>query len=267
METLLTFMAAVSDLLPPSQDQRDRTTPEYREWLGSLAVDIKERGVRSPLYVVRREDKLEVLAGETRRQASMLAGRDRVPVIVIEGDLTPAQILREAVLENDMRANFSPLERARCYTELMRLNGWSQAELARSVFVKPAFVTKTLAIFNKLPETLRDKVANGTLCPTAGYHLARLKDPVTMTDLADKLEKGLLTRDSVAERVKSMLGKPKPKEKPVKVSLPGAVVVFTEPVVAKMEAVLAKIDAGIKKAVKHGLPMTSLPSILKGGDA
>ncbi len=267
MDLIRTQEFAISALLPPAQDQRDRSTPEYREWLGSLSADIKERGIRSPLLLMPRADKLEVLAGETRRQAAMLAGLQKVPGIILERALTLAEIARERLLENEMRSNLSPLERARIYGELMRLNGWSQAELARAVFVTTGYVSKTLAIFSKLPDPIREKVANGTLCPTAAYHLTRVKDPAAMTELAEKLEKGLLTRDSVGDRVTRMIGKRKANEKPIKISVPGAVVTFTELASTKMEAALAKIDAGIKKAVKHGLPMTSLPSILKGGDA
>lgn len=257
----------IANLIPPARDLRDRSTAEYRDWLANLAADVKERGVRNPLYVVRRGDLFEIVAGETRRQASMLAGITEAPVIVLDRELSQGESLREQLLENEMRRNLTPIERAQSYLDLMRLNGWSQTELARAVFVATGYVSKTLAIFNKLPEEIRDMVAKGLLCSTAAYQLSRLKDPTVIKDLADKFVQGLLTRDSLAERVKRLLGKPAGKAKPVKIVLAGAVVQFTDHAFDRMESVLAKLGEAIRKAVKHGLPASALPSLLKGGEA
>jgi ParB/RepB/Spo0J family partition protein len=249
-----------SRLIPPSNDPRQFRDPAY---IASLAADLRIRGMRHPIYVIRKGDKLEVLTGETRRLAALQAGLEAVPVIVLDRPLTEAEVLIERLLENELRSDFSPLEKARIYIDLMRLNGWSQAELASAVHVSPGEVSRTLAVSKRLPEDLQAKVASGELCPAIAYQLSRLPDPAAMRELADKAAKGLLKRDAAESQVARLLGKRAKKEKEVKVNLGGIVIVIRVHDLQKVFALLGTLDGALKKLEKHGLPLSSLPSLLK----
>lgn len=250
-----------SRLLPPSNDPRQSRDPEY---ITRLATDLKARGMRHPIYAIRKGDKLEVLTGETRRLAAQQAGLDAVPVEVLDRPLTPSETMLERLLENELRSDFSPLEKAGIYAELMRLNGWSQAELAKSVHVSPGEVSKVLAVSKRLPADLQEKVASGELCPTIAYQLSRLSDPATMRELAEKAMKGLLKRDSAEAQVSRLLGKRAKKAKPIKARTGRGIAAVIPDL--DYDAVLGELTTlvdAVKKAQKHGLPLSSLPSLLR----
>lgn len=93
--------------LTPRQDQPRRYFDE-RE-LAALAESIKADGIRNPLHVRRLTgDTYEVLAGERRYRAALMAELERVPVIVHELDDAAAANL--AVLDNLHRADLNPIE-------------------------------------------------------------------------------------------------------------------------------------------------------------
>jgi ParB family chromosome partitioning protein len=93
--------------LTPRQGQPRRYFDE-RE-LAALAESVKAEGVRNPLHVRRMaDDQYEVLAGERRYRAALMAELERVPVIVHEIDDATAANL--AVLDNLHRADLNPIE-------------------------------------------------------------------------------------------------------------------------------------------------------------
>jgi ParB family transcriptional regulator, chromosome partitioning protein len=252
----------LKSLNPPSNDPRHSRDAGY---IGRLAADIKVRGVRHPIYAFRRADgQHEVLTGETRRLAAIEAGLAEVPVIILERPLTDVEILMERLLENEMRSDFSPLERAKIYADLLRLNGWSQAELAAAIGVSEGEVSRTLTVSKRLPADLLAHVVAGRLCPTIAYHLSRLADPEAMRALADKAIKGLLTRDAAVAHVSKMTGGKSRRAKPVKVRTQGGVsVVIPHSDAEAVIAELASLIEAVKKTQKFGLPLSSLPSLLR----
>lgn len=93
--------------LAPRQGQ-PRQYFDERE-LAALAESIKAEGVRNPLHVRRlADDRYEVLAGERRLRAAVMAGLERVPVIV--HDVVDAAAANLAVLDNLHRADLNPIE-------------------------------------------------------------------------------------------------------------------------------------------------------------
>lgn len=103
--------------LTPRKDQPRRYFDE-RE-LAALAESIKAEGVRNPLHVRRLADhRYEVLAGERRYRAAMMAELERVPVIVHEIDDATAANL--AVLDNLHRADLNPIEETEAILSLVQ---------------------------------------------------------------------------------------------------------------------------------------------------
>lgn len=249
-------------LLPPSTDLREARDPEH---VARLASAMRAEGFTGTILGRKRGDKLEVVWGETRRQAALQAGLSSIPVQVVERDLTEAESLLLQLEENDIRSDFTALERAHGYQRLMQLNKWSQAELAAAVHTSTAEVSKTLAISKRLPGDLQEMVASGDLCPAIAYQLSRLSDPAQMRELADKAAKGLLKRDSVEVQVTRLLGKRVKKAKPIKARTGRGVAAMIPDL--DYDGVLAELGSlveAVKKAQRHGLPLASLPSLLKG---
>lgn len=166
-----------------------------QESLDEMAVSIKEHGVLQPLLVRPLDNgKYELVAGERRLRASILAGLERVPVVVRDMDEPVAW--EAALIENLQRENLNPIEEAAAYREMLDRHGYTQEELAKKIGKSRAHVANTVRILN-LPEEIREIIADGKL--TAGHARAILsiKDEEEQISLAHKIiGQGLSVRDS-----------------------------------------------------------------------
>ena len=97
----------LDDILP------NRFQPRFRfpeQAITELAESIKEHGVIQPILVRRLGDKYEIIAGERRYKASLLAGKRTIPAIVAElNDKDSAEV---ALIENVQRQDLTPIEEA-----------------------------------------------------------------------------------------------------------------------------------------------------------
>jgi ParB family chromosome partitioning protein len=252
-------------ILANPNDKRDRTAPAYQEWLAKLTKDVKERGIRNPLLVMRQGDALVLLAGETRRQAALGAGLEKVPVNILDRPLTPGEMLLETLQENEMRRNFTDLERAELFVEIMLETGWTQGELAHHSKVSPGQVSKALAVSSKLPDDVKALIGKGEgkVGPRAAYQISRLPNEEMMRDLAKKLADGLLTADALEVEVAKRLGKPlKKAAKAVKGKTTHGLSYVLPADFTTALTEMAALTEAIKKAEKLGLSMASVPALL-----
>src|SRR5689334_3801333 len=83
------------------------------EKLKELSESIKSDGVLQPVVVRRKGPKYELIMGERRLQAARLAGVASIPVVV--RDVSDADALRLAIVENIQRENHNPIEEAQPY--------------------------------------------------------------------------------------------------------------------------------------------------------
>jgi ParB/RepB/Spo0J family partition protein len=80
--------------------------------LQHLAADLKRRGILVPLLVRRSDDKCIIIDGHRRHAAAVLAGLEKVPCIVMDGEVTEAQVKEMRLVLELQKANWSPYERA-----------------------------------------------------------------------------------------------------------------------------------------------------------
>lgn len=266
MDPLKYALVNPANLRPNPNDKRDRTTSAYRDWLRKLTEDVKERGIRNPIQVMRDGEHLVVLAGETRRQAGLAAGLDKVPVNILDRPLTAGEMLIEALLENEMRRGFTDLERAEMYAEIMKVNGWSQAELAYHLKVSPGQVSKVVAVSSKLPDDLKALIGKGEgkIGPKPAYHVSRLPDHGVMREVAKKFLDGLLTAESLEVEVAKRLGKRPKKTKAVKGKTQKGLSFVLPADYATALAEVAALAEALRKSERLGLPIASVPALLKG---
>jgi len=133
--------------------------------LGELATSIRAKGVIQPLLVRPCEGgRYELVAGERRLRAAERAGLSRVPVVVRE--VSDAESLELAVIENVQRDDLSPLEEAVAYQRLLDEFGHTQEELAERVGKSRPAVANALRLL-RLPEPIKHDLANRRI--TAGH--------------------------------------------------------------------------------------------------
>jgi ParB family chromosome partitioning protein len=165
------------------------------ETIREMADSISEHGILQPLLVRPIENgKYELVAGERRLRAAVLAGLKKVPVIIRE--MEEPQTWEAALIENLQRENLNPVEEAAAYREMLERYGYTQEELARRIGKSRAYVANTVRLLN-LPGEIRELVKTGEL--TAGHARAilALKDEEQQLALAQKIiQQGMTVRDT-----------------------------------------------------------------------
>jgi ParB family chromosome partitioning protein len=147
-----TVLTTVSlSMVTPNPDQPRKHFAE--DALAELAASIKTRGLLQPIVVSRIADGYQLLAGERRFRAAQLAGLDRVPALIREGDDT----LEIALIENLQREDLSPLEEAEALSLLIERHGYNHREVADLLGKSRPYVSNTLALV-KLPESVKTEL-------------------------------------------------------------------------------------------------------------
>ncbi len=254
-----------SRLLPVLNDLRDREAPDYLDFFHNrLVPDIRERGVQMPLIAYWDGEMARLVDGMTRYLAALMAAVQAVPVLVYAHKPDDKALPLASLLANSLRRDMTPLELAGVYQELTRLNGWSQAELARHARVSPAHVAKVLAISTKLCPEARELVAAGKLSPRAAYALTRLPEQ-QQANLARKAVDFPLAVESVEEAVSKLLDNGrKPKAKPLKLRFDGICMTVINPTTDGLQAFFERGLAAVKKLGKDGDGPEFLPARMKG---
>lgn len=151
------------DRIRPNPDQPRRDFDE-RE-LEDLAASIREKGVLQPLILrLVPSGGYEIVAGERRWRAAQRAGLHEVPAIV--RDLSDADVLEIAIIENVQRADLNALEEAQGYRQLMDRFGHTQERLAEGLGKSRSHIANLLRLLT-LPEPVLDLLRSGKL--TAGH--------------------------------------------------------------------------------------------------
>lgn len=167
----------LSMLVPSSMNPR-KTLGDVTD----LAASIREVGILEPILVRPRETgdtpetpetSYEVVAGSRRHAAAQAAGLLMVPCLVRE--LTDAQALELAIVENNQRGDIHPLDEAEAFAALAGMNRLYTPEVIATKIGRPrAYVTGRLRLLQLVPAVREDFAADRI---TIGHadRIARLK--------------------------------------------------------------------------------------------
>ena len=157
-----------TDKIKPNPYQPRRDFDEVR--LQDLADSIKQYGVLQPLTVSRIEKEkegggliteYELIAGERRLRAAILAHVSQVPVIIRTGD-TAIMKLELAIIENLQREDLSVIDRARAFFRLANEFKFTHNEIAKKMGRSREYVSNTLRILT-LPEEILIGLSEGKI--------------------------------------------------------------------------------------------------------
>lgn len=174
--------------------------------LEELSESIKRDGVQEPVIVrATPEGGYELVSGERRVRASIMADRVLIPAVV--RDISDDDLLRLGLIENLQRENLNPIETAKAYAQLIEEFGWTQERLAQEVGKKRASVANMLRLL-QLPEAVQELVSAGTLTFGHARALAAVGSTEAQLQLAEKIvARGLSVRE--AEELVSQATAPK----------------------------------------------------------
>lgn len=172
------------------------------ESLAELAVSIKEVGILQPILVRPVDGRYVIVSGERRWRAAKLAGLATVPARVLNGSLSDTEVLQRQLIENIQRENLRPLEKSEEIDRLIRKLACTAKVAAATLGMSVASVSRSLSLL-KLPNEIREQVANGALPASVAYEIAQIGDPAEQLEMARQAAKGKLSRDSLSGRRKA----------------------------------------------------------------
>ena len=181
----------------PYQPRKEFSEEKIQE----LAQSIKENGLIQPI-IVRKSPVLgyEILAGERRYRASIVAGLSEVPVIVKQ--LSDQDMMLHSIIENLQRENLNPIEEAKAYQFLID-KGFTHTEIAEKMGKSRPYITNLVRLLG-LPKHILTEVESGKLSQAHARLLIQLS-----SDKQDTLLHRIQTENLSVRQVEQILQKTK----------------------------------------------------------
>lgn len=178
----------VSEIEPNRGQPRKNFSDEA---IAALADSIREHGMIQPILVRPiSTGGYQIVAGERRWRAARMLGMDEVPVNIRE--LSDAEAMQIAIIENLQRENLNPIEEAEGYSELIESYGMTQDKVAKMVGRSRSAVANAVRILS-LPDEVRKMIENGELSVGHAKALLGFEDQELLVETARKAADGRMT--------------------------------------------------------------------------
>lgn len=158
--------------------------------LDELAASIKAKGVAQPILLRRVEptadepQQFEIVAGERRFRASIIAGLLTIPAML--RTLTDVEALELQILENLQRDDPHPLEEAEGYERLMLERNFDVDQLAAKLSKSRSYVYGRLKLC-ALTTTVREQFLDGLFEAATALLIARIPNPTLQVKAAKEV--------------------------------------------------------------------------------
>jgi len=196
-------------LLPnPYQPRRKFESDEML----SLAESIKENGILQPLLIrrINNSDYFEVVAGERRLRAAILANIECVPCIELDCDYEQSAVL--SILENVQRSDLSFFEEAAAIGQLIEHFGLSQGEVAKKLSKSQSALSNKLRLL-KLPVDVRYFIEKEGLTERHARALLKLESEKDIWSALNVIKERGLNVEQTEKYIESITNKPKKRKK------------------------------------------------------
>ena len=194
MNALVRKLDLAPVLLPIEQVFPDPNQPRVKfdqAELRDLAASIKKEGLKQPIKVrPRAEGGYWIIFGERRYRAHKINGEKFIVAYIFTGELSPADILIEQIIENDQRADVRPIDEARKFKQLLD-EGMSIETLAERLGRQEWRIEERVRLLDLEPNILKLYEA-GQLPQEAASEISRIKDHAQQTKLVQMVSFGKL---------------------------------------------------------------------------
>jgi len=188
----------LDDIIPNRFQPREYFDDEA---LNELAESIRLHGVIQPIIVRQVDNKYEIIAGERRYKASVLAGKTDIPALVKNKDDKESSII--AYIENSQRKNVSAIEEARTCERLLSSNDITQEQLAKQLGMSQSTLANKLRLLT-LPVEIQDAVLQGDVSERHARTLLSVKDTKKQLELLEKIKENKMTVRELEGEIKAM---------------------------------------------------------------
>ena len=177
--------------IKPNPDQPRRVFDE--EALRELSASIKQVGVIQPITLRKiDDDNYQIIAGERRYRASLMAELKAIPAYVKTAD--DENVMEMALRENIQREDLNSIEVALAYQNLMDAYHLTQERLSERVGKGRTTVTNHLRLL-KLPAEIQMGIRDRKIGMAHARTLIAIEDPTVQLELYELiLEEGLSVR-------------------------------------------------------------------------
>ena len=173
----------------PNKNQPRRSFDQQD--LEDLKVSIRAKGLLQPIIVREKGDLFEIVAGERRWRASQLAQIHELPAIV--RNLSDAEVLEIAIIENIQRADLNPYEEALGYKDLLEKFEHTQEKLAAILGKSRVYISNMIRLLN-LPDDVLEFLQDGRI--TTGHARALIGLENALELAKEIVKKGFSVRDT-----------------------------------------------------------------------
>lgn len=166
-----------------------------------LSESIKEHGVIQPIVVRPIADKYEIIAGERRYKASVLAGKDTIPAIITElNDKDSAEV---ALIENVQRKDLTAIEEAISYKKILDMGYLTQEQLAVKLGKSQSTVANKIRLLN-LCDEVQEALMEEKISERHARSMLKLSTAAQQKIMLDKIIKERLTVRKTDEEIEKM---------------------------------------------------------------
>lgn len=198
------------------QIRPNRTQPRRNfdnDELKSLSRSIVENGILQPLVVRRiNSTEFELIAGERRLRAAVMAGLSKVPCVVHQCNDKDSALL--ALIENLQRADLNMFEEARGIARLIRKYGLTQEQAAIKLGKKQSTIANKLRLL-RLGFEEQEWILTADLSERHARALLRINDEALRREILSRIISDGLGAAEAEELVTDALMK-KPEAAPEK---------------------------------------------------
>ena len=189
----------IDDILP------NRFQPRFKfqeQAITELAESIREHGVINPILVRQLGDKFEIIAGERRYKASVLAGKETIPAIVT--DLNDKESAEIALIENVQRQDLTPIEEAVSYRKILDMGYLTQEQLAEKLGKTQSTISNKLRLLN-LADEVQEALLDTRISERHARSLLKISDKKLQKDVLNQIITRRLTVKKTDELIKNLL--------------------------------------------------------------
>lgn len=168
--------------------RRNRYQPREsinEETLNELISSIKENGILQPILVRKDGIYYELIAGERRLKACIALAKETIPSIIL--DIPENKLLQLALIENIQREDLNPIDEAKAYLMLMKLENLTHEEISLRVGKKRSTITNYLRLLD-LPQEIQESVSRGTISQGHARALLSFKTKNEMINAYNKIK-------------------------------------------------------------------------------
>ena len=188
----------LDDIIPNRFQPREVFDEEALE---KLADSIKQHGVIEPIIVRPVSNKFEIIAGERRYKASVLAGLTKIPAIVKQLDDKESSIV--AYIENEHRSGVSAIEEARTIERILKSNNMTQEDLAKELGINQSTIANKIRLLN-LPMEVQNALMHNQISERHARSLLSVKEEEKQLELLNKIRENKMTVRELDGEIKNM---------------------------------------------------------------